>query len=351
MSNPFYKEIGDSKLFRLSFGGLPLRTIDEEEEAIDLVRYAYFEGVDFFDTARDYRNSEKIIGEALKEDREHVFIGTKTHARDIDGIKRDLRASLLALQTDYIDLYQFHTVNTMEEFGSMNSKVMSFLADRLEDETIRNLGFTSHRPKEAAKIIRRWGHWFDSVMVPLSFIETDALGELHRECIENGITLIAMKVLADGRIKSVDKAIRWALNNKEGARESVMAVVGTRSKEHLTQNVRSASELSIDESDCQQLLAETQQLSSRICSRCDQCSEECENGVKPTWVIQYRHQFNQYGWHLLDDKKMERILGAYNCKQCGRCTEVCKMDYPLHALLVDERAKLMKEIVKRRGSE
>lgn len=90
-----------------AFGALPIQRVDRQE-AVRLLRKAYEHGVTFFDTARWYTDSEEKLGEAFAGMRDKVFIATKTGANTTEQFWSDLETSLRNLQTDYIDIYQFH---------------------------------------------------------------------------------------------------------------------------------------------------------------------------------------------------------------------------------------------------
>ena len=89
------------------FGALPIQRVSAEYAGM-LLRKAYDAGVNFFDTARSYTDSEEKMGLALSEVREKIFIATKTPSTTVEGFWKDLETSLRLLKTDYIDIYQFH---------------------------------------------------------------------------------------------------------------------------------------------------------------------------------------------------------------------------------------------------
>ena len=90
-----------------AFGALPIQRVSDEE-AVRLLRKAYENGVTFFDTARYYSDSEHKLGIAFQGIREEISIATKTGATTVEGFWKELETSLANLQTDYIDIYQFH---------------------------------------------------------------------------------------------------------------------------------------------------------------------------------------------------------------------------------------------------
>ena len=89
------------------FGALPIQRISEKE-AIFLLHKAYDGGFNLFDTARFYTDSEEKIGKAFKGIRDKVIIASKTMAKNVSDFRKDLETTLTNLQTDYLDLYQFH---------------------------------------------------------------------------------------------------------------------------------------------------------------------------------------------------------------------------------------------------
>lgn len=90
------------------FGALPIQRIDLDS-AVRLIHMALRGGVNFFDTARAYSDSEQKLGTALRNvDRHTYYIATKTAAQTGEKVLEDLETSLNLLQTDYIDIYQLH---------------------------------------------------------------------------------------------------------------------------------------------------------------------------------------------------------------------------------------------------
>ena len=92
---------------RVGFGALPIQRVSMDEAKRILIR-AYESGINFFDTARAYSDSEEKIGNALSDVRKNIIIATKTNAKDTKTFWHQLETSLENLKTDYIDIYQFH---------------------------------------------------------------------------------------------------------------------------------------------------------------------------------------------------------------------------------------------------
>jgi len=97
----------------LAVGGHAIGKPADPRTGIRIIRTAIDNGINFLDNAWDYHGgrSEEIMGKALQDGyREKVILMTKNHGRDYDTYKKQLKESLLRLQTDYIDVLQFHEI-------------------------------------------------------------------------------------------------------------------------------------------------------------------------------------------------------------------------------------------------
>ncbi|MDR1600212.1 MAG: aldo/keto reductase [Oscillospiraceae bacterium] len=116
---------------------------DNRDGNIDLLLRCYESGARFFDTSRDYGESELMVGGMLRRiDRGSVFIATKCdfHPEKPDAFetfKRRFYESFERLGVDYIDLYQAHDTN---DFSVTLPEVMPFLRERREEGLIRHIG-------------------------------------------------------------------------------------------------------------------------------------------------------------------------------------------------------------------
>ena len=101
--------LGRTELYvtKTAFGALPIQRISKAD-AVHLVRRAVDAGINYFDTANAYTDSEEKLGEALEGVRQNVVISTKSAATDKATALRHIEESLRRLRTDYIDLFQFH---------------------------------------------------------------------------------------------------------------------------------------------------------------------------------------------------------------------------------------------------
>ena len=128
---------------RNGFGALPIQRITPEEAGKLLIK-AYENGMNFFDTARSYSDSEFKIGLALSDVRENIIIATKTPSTTTEGFWKDLETSLSLLKTDYIDIYQFHNPSFCPKPGD-GTGLYEAMVEAKEQGKIRFIGITNHR--------------------------------------------------------------------------------------------------------------------------------------------------------------------------------------------------------------
>ncbi|HET7101875.1 MAG TPA: aldo/keto reductase [Terriglobia bacterium] len=209
-----YRKLGRSgeKVSLLGLGGFHIGMQSSEQESIRIVRTAMDHGVTFMDNCWDYNDgvSEVRMGKALRNGyRQKAFLMTKTDAQVKDAWDRQLHESLQRLETDVIDLIQFHEVIRPEDpdriFGP-GGAFEAALAARKAGK-VRYIGFTGHKdPAIHLKMLNtgfRHGFTFDAVQMPLNVLDPhyhSFVEEVVPVCVKHGIGVLGMKPLADGAI-------------------------------------------------------------------------------------------------------------------------------------------------------
>ena len=184
------------------FGALPVQRVGMNE-AVRLLRKAYDGGINYFDTARFYTDSEEKIGLALSDVRENIVISTKTMRTDVEGFWRELEESLTLLKTDYIDIYQFHNPPFCPKPGDGTGLYEAMLeAKRLGK--IRHIGITSHKLTIAEEAVR--SGLYETLQFPFSYLASEKEEALVRLCEEMDVGFICMKALAGGLITRAEAA-------------------------------------------------------------------------------------------------------------------------------------------------
>jgi hypothetical protein len=112
-----YRTLGKTglKVSVVGFGGIPIQRVSVTE-AVEIVNRALDLGINFFDTARGYTDSEEKLGAALKLRRGEAVVATKSMARTKEAMAADIRKSLNTMGLEYIDLYQLHNVKNRTNY-------------------------------------------------------------------------------------------------------------------------------------------------------------------------------------------------------------------------------------------
>ncbi len=186
----------------LIFGGAALSEVSREEadRAISLSLEA---GVNHFDTAADYGDSELHYGRWMPEIRDDIFLSTKTGEREKSAAGRQIRASLERLRVDRVDLIQLHAVNDLDDLDRATRGALEAAVEAREEGLVGAVGITGHghaAPATHLEALRRYP--FDTVMTPWNYVlSTDEsyrrdfealVGEIERQ----GAGLMTIKTVS-----------------------------------------------------------------------------------------------------------------------------------------------------------
>ncbi len=189
---------GGPGLSIIGFGGLLLRGM-EQQQADDIVAWAVDRGVNYFDVAPTYGDSQDLLGPALEPFRDNCFLACKTTQREAASAREELEGSLRALRTDHVDLYQLHALTKIEDVETVfgpGGAMEAFIAARAEGK-VRHIGFSAHSEEAALAAMDRFD--FDSVLFPINCvcIENANFGPaVIAKAQEIGTTILAIKGLA-----------------------------------------------------------------------------------------------------------------------------------------------------------
>ncbi|CUT00983.1 aldo/keto reductase [Candidatus Kryptobacter tengchongensis] len=224
----------------LGLGCAQIGSIRNYKQAIKIIETAIDMGINYIDTASTYGDSEEKVGEVMKSRRKEVILATKTLQRDKESSWREINTSLERLKTDYVDLLQIHSVNTMYELDKITSKNGSLQAViRAKEEGLcKHIGITGHtRPEVIKEALNRFD--FETVLMPLSSVDkllNDFGDVIFPIAKKKNLGVIAMKVLSDGRFTAfVPESLRYVFSLPIST-----AIVGMKTLDELKQNVEIA---------------------------------------------------------------------------------------------------------------
>jgi uncharacterized protein len=207
-----YRQLGTTgeTISAIGMGGYHLGKQQDPAESIRLIHAGVERGITFLDNCWDYNDgiSEVRMGQALRNGyRQKVFLMTKMDGRTAAEYNKQLEQSLGRLQTDMIDLVQFHEVIRMEDSDRIfapGGAIEAAMAARQAGK-IRFIGFTGHkdpavhlRMLETAK--SHGGFHFDTVQMPINVMDAHFRSFTHQVmpvAIQLGIGVLAMKTFGD----------------------------------------------------------------------------------------------------------------------------------------------------------
>jgi aryl-alcohol dehydrogenase-like predicted oxidoreductase len=156
----------------LIFGGAALG--EATEEAADTaMQQAFDAGVDHFDTAADYGDSELHYGRWMPEIRDRIFLSTKTGDRERDAARRSIERSLERLRVDHVDLIQLHAVCDPEDLDRATGPggALEAAIQAKEEGLVGAVGITGHGHEAPATHLEALSRYpFDTVLTPWNYI-------------------------------------------------------------------------------------------------------------------------------------------------------------------------------------
>ena len=175
-----------------SFGALPIQRIDQKS-AVELLHMAYDAGINYYDTARAYTDSEEKLGAAFHDRRSSIVISTKSQGKTKQQVLDDLDTSLKNLRTDYVDILQLHNIASLPDPQDPDG-IHAALEEARKQGKCRFIGITSHR-RPVAEAAAKSG-LYDTVQFPVSHISPQEDIDLIDLCGKLDVGFIAMKALS-----------------------------------------------------------------------------------------------------------------------------------------------------------
>lgn len=225
-----YVALGKSNLLvsRSAFGAQALDKIDDVEVAYQMIRMAYEDGVNFFDTSTKAPESERRLGKALADVRENVFIATKSSPRNGGELAIDIEVSLRTLGTTYIDLYQLENPENLPKIND-GTEIIEKLVELKSSGLIRHFGIVTESMDVAERLLYSDAGW-ETIQYPFNMLCPESVEKLTRRFYEKDIGFIAMQPLCGGVLTNLPLALGYFLPF-----ENVVPLWGARNLDELQQ--------------------------------------------------------------------------------------------------------------------
>lgn len=310
---------------RNGFGALPIQRIGKEDAAY-LVRKAYENGVNFFDTARAYTDSEEKLGFATTSFRDKIYIATKTAAMNGEELKKDLETSLSLLKTDYIDIYQFHNPPFCPKPGD-GTGLYEAMTEAKAEGKIRHIGITNHRLGVAKEAIE--SGLYETLQFPFSYISGEKELELLNLCRENDMGFIAMKGLAGGLLNN--SRVCYAFMSQF---DNVLPIWGVQRERELDEWLSYNNNPPVMDDEIKEIIEkDRKELSGDFCRGCGYCMP-CPMGIKISECARMIQMIRRSpSESQLSEEARAMMANIHNCVKCGKCMDKCPYSLPIPTLL------------------
>lgn len=307
------------------FGALPVQRVSMKE-AVYLLQKAKDGGVEYFDTARSYTDSEEKLGNAFCGMWDKVILATKTPAKNANDFWKDIATSLRNLKTDHIDIYQLHNPAFCPRPGDESGLYDAMLQAKKEGK-IRFIGITNHRLHVAKEAVE--SGLYDTLQFPFSYLSTGPDLEIVQACKDKGVGFIAMKALSGGLITHSAAAAAWisAYNHvipiwgiqKERELDEFLSYIP--SPPTLTDEMRAVIE------------RDKAELQGDFCRGCGYCTP-CPQGIEIQTCARASLLLKRSPAKMLFSEAGQKMMRKIeDCVECGHCISQCPYDLNTPSLL------------------
>jgi predicted aldo/keto reductase-like oxidoreductase len=320
-------KLGKSEIIvnKNGFGALPIQRVPMEQ-GVEIIRKAYDGGINYFDTARAYTDSEKKISKALGDVRENVIIASKTRATNVEDFWKDLKTSLKELNTDYIDLYQFHDPPFVPKLNDGTELYESMLKAKREG-LINHVGITSHNLIKAKEAVN--SGFYETLQFPFSYLSEEKDLKLVKLCDEKNVGFIAMKAFSGGLIKNGKAAFGFM-----GQFNNVLPIWGIQKQKELDEALENLkTPVKLNKELIRDIEKDKKELSGEFCRGCGYCSP-CTVDIKIFMCARMSLFLRRFPPELYLTEEFQNIMEEIpNCTHCDECKKRCPYGLDIPTIL------------------
>ena len=319
--------LGRTELYvsKTAFGALPIQRISHAD-AVKLVRRAYESGINYFDTANAYTDSEEKLGAALHDVRHEVIISTKSGGGDKKTVQTHIEESLRRLQTDYIDLFQFHNPAQLPDPEDPDGPFAAVLEAK-QKGYIRHIGITNHRLKVARAAIDSGN--FETMQFPFCYLAASQDLEIVEKCKAADMGFIAMKGLSGGLLNNAEACYAFMQEYP-----NVVPIWGIQREEELDQWLELTARDPHVTPEIQAVIdKDRQELAGNFCRSCGYCLP-CTAGIDIPQAARMSALLRRSPYQpYMSDEWYAKMHKIEECVHCDACKSRCPYGLDTPALL------------------
>lgn len=307
---------------KIGFGALPIQRRDMDD-SIAILNRAYESGIDFYDTARFYTDSEEKLGKAFENVRSEIYLASKTAAETPEDFWNDLETSLKELRTDYLDLYQHHNISFCPKEDDELAKAM---VEAKEEGLIRHIGITTHKVTLAHEALD--SGLYETLQYPFSYLSGKEELELVEKCRKLDVGFIAMKAMGGGLLKNAKAS--FAFMNQFS---NVLPIWGIQHMSELEEFLSYPQDLIIDDSLRQDIEHDKEELGDNFCRGCGYCMP-CPEDINISLCARMSLWIRRFPTEPNMDERTQKIMeGTKDCIECYACVDKCPYELDIPRLL------------------
>lgn len=298
-----------------SFGALPIQRLSKPE-AVKLLREAYELGMNYFDTAHGYTDSEEKIGMALSDVRKDIIISTKSPAKDKKTLLEDIETSLERMKTDYIDLLQLHNPDTLPDPEDPDG-LYGGLLEAKRQGMIRHIGITNHSLERAVAAVKSGK--YETIQYPFSSLASEEEIALTQLAKQEDVGFIAMKGLSGGLITNATTTFSFIKQY-----DNVVPIWGIQRESELLEFIEMEKNPPAYDDAMKALIEkDRRELAGNFCRGCGYC-KPCPAGIDiPTMarmsLLLRRSPYQRY----MTEEFKEQMMVIEQCLHCNACMSRC----------------------------
>nr|WP_326189014.1 aldo/keto reductase [uncultured Oscillibacter sp.] len=319
--------LGRTELYvsKTAFGALPIQRISHAD-AVKLVRRAYESGINYFDTANAYTDSEEKLGAALHDVRHEVIISTKSGGGDKKTVQAHIEESLRRLQTDYIDLFQFHNPAQLPDPEDPDGPFAAVLEAK-QKGYIRHIGITNHRLKVACAAIDSGN--FETMQFPFCYLAAPQDLEIVEKCKAADMGFIAMKGLSGGLLNNAEACYAFMQEYP-----NVVPIWGIQREEELDQWLELTARDPHVTPEIQAVIdKDRKELAGNFCRSCGYCLP-CTAGIDIPQAARMSALLRRSPYQpYMSDEWYAKMHKIEECVHCDACKSRCPYGLDTPALL------------------